>query len=155
MRIPDGFAGVRGLKGDACRNTRYHGGPSQAILLVTSEGLEEIHALGFPLYPGALGENLTTRGLDRRRLRIGTVVRAGDALLSLTKIRVPCRTLNRYGRGIQAAIYDSAVKAGDPSSEKWGLSGFYARVLQPGPILENDIIAVEDPVVSQLDVEFA
>ena len=37
-----------------------------------------------------------------------------------------------YGPGLQAAIYDSLIRAGEPSSPKWGLSGFYASVVQPG-----------------------
>jgi len=60
-----------GLVGDDHAHPQFHGGPRQALLLITSEGIEELVAAGFPLYPGALGENITTKGLDRREWRIG------------------------------------------------------------------------------------
>ena len=67
--------------------------------------------------------------------------------LELTKPRGPCSTLNVYGPGIQAAIYDTQVKARDPASPRWGLSGFYARVLRSGTIRPGDPIApVEEKV---------
>ena len=119
----------------------------KALLLITSEGIDELVAQGYPLFPGALGENLTTVGLDRRQLRAGQRFLAGQVFLELTKRRAPCATLDVYGRGIQRAIFDPQVKAGDPSSPRWGLSGFYARVLQSGTIRQNDIIALVDQVV--------
>ena len=100
------------------------------MLLITIEGIEELVAQGFPLYAGALGENLTTRGLDRRALRFGQRLQVGGAAIELTKMRIPCATLNPYGTGIQAAMYDAQVKDGD-RSPRWGLSGFYASVVEP------------------------
>jgi MOSC domain-containing protein YiiM len=99
-------------------------------------------AVGFPLYNGALGENLTTRGLDRRSLRIGQRYRIGAIIIELTKVRAPCDQLNVYGPGIQRAVYDAQVHAGDPHTPLWGLSGFYASVIQPGPIRPGDPIAL-------------
>ncbi|HYP13894.1 MAG TPA: MOSC domain-containing protein, partial [Bryobacteraceae bacterium] len=100
-----GRVGELGIEGDSCRNRKYHGGPMQALLLITSEGLEELRALGFPLFAGSLGENLTTRGLDRRSMRIGQRYRSGSVEIELTKLRVPCSTLDPYGRGVQKALY--------------------------------------------------
>ena len=99
--VPSGDLTATGIEGDAWRYP-FHGGPRQALLLITIEGIEELVAQGFPLYAGALGENLTTRGLDRRALRFGQRLRVGDATIQLTKMRQPCATLNVYGPGIQA-----------------------------------------------------
>jgi MOSC domain-containing protein YiiM len=102
------------------------------------------------VYPGALGENITTLGIDFRQLRVGQRFRIGQTFIELTRIRIPCSTLDIYndgGRRIQDAIYDKLVKAGDPSSPRWGLSGFYARVVEPGVIHQNDIIALADQAV--------
>jgi len=79
-------------------------------------------------------------------MRVGQRYRAGEIFFELTKRRAPCDTLNVYP-GIQAAIYDSKVRVGDPTSSRWGLSGFYARVLKGGSIKEHDIIALVDQVV--------
>ncbi len=131
-----------GLSGDSHAHPKIHGGPLQAVLIVTAEAVEELQALGYPVFYGALGENLTTRGLDRRQMRIGQQLRAGVALIEITKVRGPCSTLEVYGAGIQQEIYDERVRAGDIGSPRWGISGFYARVIQPGLVHPGDPIAV-------------
>jgi len=113
------------------------------VLLIAAETVDDLIARGYPLYYGALGENLTTRVLDRRQLRIGQRLRAGGALLEITKTRGPCSTLDVYGPTLQREIYDAKIKAGDHTSPRWGMSGFYASVIQPGQVRTNDIIVVE------------
>lgn len=142
--VPEAELTPGGIVGDAWKHPQIHGGPRQAVLLVTAEGIDELVAQGFPLYPGALGENITTRGLDRRSLRVGQRYGIGEAVIELTKRRAPCKTLNVYGAGIQAAIYDALVKAGDASSPRWGLSGFYASVFRPGIVRAGDAISLVD-----------
>jgi MOSC domain-containing protein YiiM len=109
-------------------------------LIITSEGIEELKQLGFPLFHGALGENLTTQGLDRRQFRSGQRYRVGEVELELTTPRGPCENLNPYGAGIQKAMYDGKVKAGDHTSPLWGLSGFYASVVRTGALRPGDPI---------------
>jgi len=145
--IEDAVVTAQGIQGDSWAHPQFHGGPNQALLLITSEGIAELIAQGFPLYPGALGENLTTQGLDRRQMRPGQRYRAGETLLEITKLRVPCDTLSVYGDGIQNAVYDAQVKVGDTGSARWGLGGFYAKVLQGGVIRTHDIITLVDQVV--------
>ena len=135
--------GAAGIAGDAWRYP-FHGGARKAILLVTVEGLDELISQGFPLFPGALGENLTTRGLDRRALRLGQRLHVGNAAIELTTMRAPCATLDVYGTGIQAAMYDARVQKGNPESLLWGLSGFYASVVQPGSVRPGDTIVLPD-----------
>jgi MOSC domain-containing protein YiiM len=131
-----------GIVGDAWAHPQIHGGPSQAILLITAEGIDELVAQGFPLFYGALGENITTRGLDRRSVRVGQRYRVGEVMFEISKRRAPCNTLNVYGIGIQAAIFDAQMKAGDPASPRWGLSGFYALVVRTGVIHAGDSISL-------------
>jgi len=116
-------------------------------LWITAEGIDELRRAGFPLYAGALGENVTTRGIDRRSWRAGQRWRMGGIIIELTKMRAPCQTIQVYGRELPFAVYDQDVKAGDPSSPRWGLSGFYAAVLQPGSIRVGDEVALLDSVV--------
>jgi MOSC domain-containing protein YiiM len=130
-----------GIVGDGWRHPHIHGGPGKAILVITAEGIEELAAQGFPVYPGALGENITTRGLDRRSFRLGQRYRMGEVVIELSEIRVPCGTLNVYGNGVQAAMYDALARAGDPASPRWGLSGFYASVVRAGVIRAGDAIS--------------
>jgi MOSC domain-containing protein YiiM len=139
--IQSAEASESGISGDAWRFP-FHGGRRKAILLATIEGIEELISQAFALFPGALGENLTTRGLDRRRLRVGQRFQVGDAEIELTQVRAPCTTLDVYGPGIQAAMYDARVLAGDHESPCWGLSGFYASVVRPGTICCGDAIVL-------------
>jgi len=141
--IPEGLITPLGIEGDLCAHPQIHGGPRQALLLIAAEAVDELIARGYPVGYGALGENLTTRGLDRRQLRLGQRLRAGGALIELTKVRVPCGTLDVYGPTIKQELYDSRVKAGDPASPRWGMSGFYASVIEPGPVRVDDIIRLE------------
>jgi MOSC domain-containing protein YiiM len=145
--IADATVTAQGILGDGWAHPNIHGGPNQALLLITSEGIEELIAQGYPLFSGALGENLTIAGLDRRQMRVGQRYRAGGIFLELTKLRGPCSNLDVYGAAIEQAIYDSQVKAGDPSTARWGLSGFYARVLKAGNLHPRDIIELVDQVV--------
>ncbi len=140
--IPEGNLTILGLEGDSHAHPEVHGGPLQAVLWITSEGIEELAGLGFRLAYGSLGENLTSRGIDRREWRAGQHWRIGtEVVIEITKPRAPCQSLSIYGPGIQAAVYDALVQDGDPSSSKWGLGGFYASVVQPGTIRPGDEIA--------------
>ena len=138
--VHEGLLRPGGLVGDGWDHPNIHGGRKQAALLITVEGIEELAALGYPLYPGALGENLTTRGLDRQTVRIGQRYRAGDAVIEITKLRHPCSTLDMYGRGLQQAMFDARTLAGDTMSPMWGLSGFYAAVVTPGIVRPGEPI---------------
>jgi len=136
-----------GVEGDWQNHRRFHGGPSRALLLVCSEVIEQLTALGYPLYPGALGENVTMRGIDHRQMRSGQRFRLGECVVELTRVRVPCSELDVYGPAIKGEIYDSQVKAGDTTSPRWARSGFYASVVRTGVIRQDDIIALIDQVV--------
>jgi MOSC domain-containing protein YiiM len=140
--VPGGFLTPLGLQGDAHAYPAIHGGPRKAILLIASEVVDELTARGYPLFYGALGENLTTRGLRVRDLRPGDQLRAGGALLEITQPRGPCSALRIYGESLKDEIYDAQVKALDSTSPHWGMSGLYARVLSPGPVRKDDIISL-------------
>ena len=145
--IPQGDIGPLGIAGDSYGHPEIHGGPNQAILVISSEGIAELSALGYPLYPGALGENITSVGIDRAQWRSGQRWRIGQAMVEFTTVRAPCSQLSVYGPGIQKAIYDAKVDAGDPSSPRWALGGFYASVIQPGPVRPGDPISLLDQMV--------
>jgi len=130
-----------GVEGDAHAHPQIHGGPLQAVLLITAEGIAELAALGFPIEAGSLGENITTSGIDRRAFRSGQRWRIGaDVVLEITKRRAPCATLNAYGPKIQRAVFDPLMQDGDPASPRWGLSGMYASVVKAGVIRPGDPI---------------
>ncbi len=140
--IAEGFITPLGIEGDLHAHPAIHGGPQKAILLASSEVIESLRERGYPLFHGALGENLTTRGLDVHSLRVGDRLKAGGAVLEITRPRGPCTALDIYGEMLKYEIYDPRVKALDHTSPHWGMSGLYASVIEPGPVRPDDIIAL-------------
>jgi len=134
-----------GLEGDEHAHAGIHGGPQRAILLASAEIIDDLAGRGYPLFYGALGENLTMLGISIRRLRIGDRLAAGDALLEITQPRGPCSAIQVYGESLKDQIYDARVKALDSDSPRWGMSGFYARVVEPGYVRTNDSIRLLSP----------
>src|SRR5438067_5364730 len=119
---------VDGVEGDGHRDLKHHGGRDKAVLMIAAELIDSLAARGFPIYYGALGENLTVSGLDPHMWRAGQRYRIGeDALIEFTKLRIPCLNLNVYDPRIKAELYDAQCKAGDITSPHWALGGFYAR----------------------------
>ena len=126
--VESGVIAGDGVAGDAHAHPKIHGGPDQAILLVAAEVLDELRSRGYALFAGALGENLTTRGIDFKKLGPGSRLRAGEALLEIRKPRKPCLTLDVYGAGLQAELYDESVKALGSVSPRWGMGDIFAVV---------------------------
>jgi MOSC domain-containing protein YiiM len=129
--IPEGTLTPLGFEGDASAHPKIHGGPAKAVLLICSEVIDSLIGQGYPLFYGALGENLTTRGLDHRDLRCGQRFRVGEAFIELTKVRSPCSALDVYGPSIQSAIFEKSIRDGNTASPLWGMGGFYAAVAHP------------------------
>jgi MOSC domain-containing protein YiiM len=135
------------VEGDRCRNRLVHGGPLKAVLMISAERVDELAARGYPVFYGALGENLTVSGLDPRQWRHGQRYRVGqDAVIELTKLRTPCLNLDVYGPEIKAEIYDAQCQSKDVTSPRWGTGGFYARIIRPGLIQAGDEIILESEV---------
>jgi MOSC domain-containing protein YiiM len=144
--IPEGWITPLGIEGDLHAHPNIHGGARKAILIIASEVVDSLIARGYPLFYGAMGENLTTRGIDIRRLRIGDQIRAGGALLEITQPRGPCSALDIYGESLRLEVYEQKVKQRDSTSSRWGMSGFYASVATPGPVRAGDPVSL----ISQL-----
>jgi MOSC domain-containing protein YiiM len=144
--ISSATVGQMGIEGDKHAHPQFHGGPRQALLLIASEVIHDLEAEGWPVFYGALGENITTVGLDHKAWRPGARYRIGEVEIELTKPRQPCATLHPYGRGIGKRIYDDLVGAGDPRSPHWGEAGFYAAVLKGGRLQNDDIIELMQPI---------
>jgi MOSC domain-containing protein YiiM len=116
---------------------RFHGGPQKALMLMAAEFIDILAAEGYSVYYGAMGENLTVRGLPYHHWCPGQRYRAGTALIEFTEPRVPCAKLRPYGKGIEKRIRRAP-----------GESGFYASVLEDGVIRPGDTIELVDPVVA-------
>jgi MOSC domain-containing protein YiiM len=140
-----------GVEGDAHlgvtvkHRSRVAKDPSQPNLrqvhLIHAELIEELVAAGFRVAPGAMGENVTTRGLDLLALPRGARLRlGGEAVVEVTGLRNPCLQLNRYQSGLMSATLDR-----DSKGRLIRKAGVMGVVLSGGEVAPGDPITVEIP----------
>ena len=140
-----------GIEGDAHLGTtvqhrsRVAKDPSvpnlRQVHLIHAELMDELEAAGFRVWPGAMGENVTTRGIDLLGLPTGTRLRLGaTAIIEITGLRNPCRQLNDFQPGLMNATLDR-----DAGGNLIRKAGVMAVVLASGEITPGDEIAGELP----------
>jgi MOSC domain-containing protein YiiM len=140
--IPEAKVSALGLEGDHNRCRTRKGDPEnrRAVCLYPLEHISWLRQLGFPVHPGALGENITTQGIDYGQLRIGDILRVGDVELEITRVRTPCAGISQFGgEELARTIFEPDARE-NPASPKWGRSGFYAKVLKEGAVRPGDSI---------------
>jgi MOSC domain-containing protein YiiM len=77
------------------------------VHLMHAELFDELRMRGFDIAPGALGENVTTRGLDLLALPTGARLRIGaGAEIEITGLRNPCKQIESFRPGLLAAVLD-------------------------------------------------
>jgi MOSC domain-containing protein YiiM len=101
--VPWGMVVQAGLVGDG-RNHAKHVRPDRAISLFDIEILEQLVREGFPLTPGAAGENLTVAGLGVQEMPPGTLLEIDGVVLRLEQPRKPCYVLDAIDPRLKEAI---------------------------------------------------
>ena len=140
-----------GVQGDAhsgatvkhrSRVARDPGQPNlRQVHLLHAELFDELMAAGFPVWPGELGENVTTRGIDLLGLATGTRLHLGDsAVIEVTGLRNPCSQLDKFQRGLTAAVLGR-----DAAGNLVRKAGVMAVVLEGGEVRPGDAIRIEAP----------
>jgi MOSC domain-containing protein YiiM len=99
-------------------------GSARQVLLMDLETLEE-----FGIAPGRVRENITTRRIALETLPLGERLRAGEALLEVTKPCEPCHQMDEIRQGLQEALR--------------GRRGLLCRVVESGRIRRGDRIEIE------------
>jgi MOSC domain-containing protein YiiM len=131
----EGVVQVRalGLQGDEQADLTVHGGLEKAIYAYPAEHypfwLDQRQSAGVggidaQLSGGALGENLTLRGLLETDVWVGDLLQFADCTLRVEQPREPCFKFNA------AMGFNTASKAMAQS----GFCGFYLSVDQPGTL---------------------
>lgn len=142
-----------GVEGDAhagptvrhrSRLARDAGAPNlRQVHLIHAELFDELMAAGFAVWPGELGENITTRGLDLLALPTGTRLALGrSALIELTGLRNPCVQMDRFQQGLMAAVLGR-----DAQGQLVRKAGVMAVVLAGGEVRPGDAIGIELPAL--------
>ena len=111
------------------------------VHLMHAELHDELNAAGFRVGAGALGENVTTRGINLLALPTGTRLRLGDdAVVEVTGLRNPCVQMDRFEDGLMQATLGRDADGGLVRK-----AGIMAIVLTGGDVRPGDPIRVELP----------
>ncbi len=133
LPILEGEVGTLGVAGDVQANPQVHGGPERALCLYAIEVIESLAAEGHPIFAGAVGENITTRGLDWNRVVPGSRFRIGGTIeIEVTRYTTPCDTNERFfAEGDFMRMSQNLYP---------GSSRVYAKVLNGGTVRPGDAI---------------
>jgi len=133
--------GATGFAGDQVSDRKHHGGYSKAACCYPHEHYPHwSDRLDREMTVPSFGENLTTSGLLEHEVCIGDVFRigsaqhgtsrSGGALVQVSQPRQPCWKLAQIHR--------------QPEFPQWidetRYTGFYLRVLEPGPVTRGDVV---------------
>ena len=147
-----------GVAGDAHmgvtvkHRSRVRRDPTQPNLrqvhLIHAELIEELQAQGFAVSPGAMGENITTRGIDLLALPQGARLHIGEeAVVEVTGLRNPCTQLD----GIQAGLMNAVLER-DADGQLIRKAGVMGVVRAGGTVRPEDVITVvlPEPPIEEL-----
>ena len=111
------------------------------VHLIPAELHDELRATGFDVSGGRMGENVTTRGIDLLGLPTGARLHLGDAaVVEVTGLRNPCKQLDDFQAGLQAAVLDR-----DEEGNLVRKAGIMGVVAAGGEVRPGDPICVELP----------
>ena len=124
--------GWEGLETDVQADRRFHGGTEKALHHFPLENHDRL-ARQFPelaqqFVAGAIGENISTAGIDEASICIGDIYAFGGARIQVGQPRTPCWKIDaKFGReGISQHIAEQ------------GIAGWYYRVLATGEVQAGD-----------------
>lgn len=138
--IPTGTVTMEGLVGDAHHDTRNHGGPDAALCLYGLESYLQLQAEGHPAFPGSLGENIVTTGLDFALLRPGDRLRLGrEVEVEITRHTTPCL---KIAGSFSDGRFERVLQRCHPGSSR-----FYARVTRVGALAPGDVVELLERAV--------
>jgi MOSC domain-containing protein YiiM/ferredoxin-NADP reductase len=127
--------GKLNFTGDGQADLSAHGGIDKAVYCYPIEHYDfwcrKIGRADMPM--GQFGENVTTQGILEAELRIGDILRMGDAVVQVSEPRIPCyKLVMRMDAGSDFAIRFLSANR----------TGFYCRVLQEGAVRNCDAITL-------------
>lgn len=124
------FLGKEDVENDAVIDRRYHGGIDQAVYAYSKNHYKYWKELypNVDLKYGTFGENLTIKNLEETEICVGSVYQLGDAIIEVTKPRIPCMKL-----GIVFGTQQFLKQFWNTTK-----SGVYFKVLQLGKVEVGD-----------------
>ncbi len=135
MAVQQGLVHELGMVGDTHRFPKIHGGPERALCLFSLDRILELQAEGHPIFPGAVGENITIAGLDWNEMQPRVRLALGDEVkVELTTYTKPCNTILPY-------FVDGNFHRINQQLHP-GYSRIYARILRNGTVRVGQTVTV-------------
>jgi MOSC domain-containing protein YiiM len=138
-----------GIQGDAHagatvkHRSRVAKDPSQPNLrqihLLSKELIDQFNSAGFDVLPGALGENITTIGIDLHCLGTDTCLKIGEAHIQIKGLRNPCQQIENFQPGLL-----SQTVSKNAQGNVTRLGGIMGIVIAGGSIKTGDAIEILD-----------
>lgn len=127
---------VDGIDGDGRAHAK-HVKPTRAISLLEEHMIDQIRREGYAVAPGAMGENLTVRGVDLSALAPGTRLRfSGGVEIELVEPRKPCYVLDAIHPDLKNAVQ--------------GRFGSMARVVTEGALRVGESFSIRPPAIGAI-----
>ena len=129
MSVGQALVKKEGLEGDynRARKKKKDNDPDMAVMIISTDILDQLNQEGWPVKPGDVGENLTITNIDYKKIAAGPQYLIGEAEIEISFICEPCTNLYKLpyvgtqrGREFMGAIMNRRV--------------WYARVLKEGPV---------------------
>lgn len=136
-KLPIGHIQVteEGLVGDSPRHPKPDGRLERALCIYSLDCILALQAEGHPIYPGAMGENLTLIGVDWAKMEPGTCIQLGaEVLIEITGYTNPCSKITDY------FLEGNIARVSQKKYPGW--SRVYGQVLNTGEIKIGDPVTV-------------
>ncbi|WP_048438685.1 MOSC domain-containing protein [Caenimonas sp. SL110] len=113
------------------------------VHLIHAELFDELMAVDHAVWPGDMGENITTRGVDLLALPTGARLRIGkDAVVEVTGLRNPCSQIDKFQRGLMQAVLGQGERG-----ELVRKAGVMGVVIAGGEVKAGDTVEVLLPAL--------
>lgn len=115
-----------GLEGDYNRARMKKGNdPDKAVMIISTDILDQLNQEGWPVKPGDVGENLTITNIDYKKIAAGQKYLIGEAEIEISFICEPCTNLYKLP-------YVGTQRGPEFMATIMNRRGWYARVLKEG-----------------------
>ncbi len=141
LPIREALVDALGIVSDEHAFPRIHGGPDKALCLFSLERILELQSEGHPIFPGAVGENVTVSALNWNEVVPGVRLSLGEeVLVEITSYTSPCNSIPAF---FVDGDYSRISQKIHP-----GYSRVYARVLREGRLAIGQPVRVVSEVAS-------
>ena len=129
LSVAQALVKKEGLEGDynRARKKKKDNDPDMAVMIISTDILDQLNQEGWPVKPGDVGENLTITNIDYKKIAAGQQYLIGEAEIEISFICEPCTNLYKLP-------YVGTQRGPEFMAAIMNRRGGYARVLKEGSV---------------------